>query len=422
MRGDMAPRNDRSIRNIPVSSAHRKRPARFEAPEYEEEDEPMPKIPRRRRKASRLFWISIVAVVVVFAVIGLLLSTLFSGASVVVYPRTATINPSTELSAQPNAPAGSLSYQVMTISVSGTTSVPASGTQKVSRQASGSITIYNSFSKDSQRLIANTRFEAPDGKIYRIHDSVVVPGMQGTTPGSASIMVYADSPGTEYNRGQTRFTIPGFKNDPRYTKFYADAASISGGFIGDEPAVASADLEAAKGAMATKLNDAAQKSLASQIPEGFILINNANQSTLSDLRQTPDGSGKASLSQTLTMSAALVRLSDLAAYVTSKSVENYGGEAVQFADPSAVSFAAAPNTKPIGKVSFTMSGATNVVWQYDDNAVKTAIAGKNKSQFESIIASFRPALTGAEVTLRPFWKSTFPSDLDKIKVVAGTKK
>lgn len=418
MRGDMAPRQDRSIRNIPVSSIHKKRPVRYES---EEVAEPV-RAPRRRKRGGGRLLILGIAVAVIFGILGLLLSTLFAGASVVVYPRTAAVTDTAQLFAQPNAPAGTLSYQTLTMSVSGTTSVSASGSQKVSRQASGVITITNAYNGETQRLIANTRFEAPDGKIYRIHESVVVPGMQGTTPGTAKVTVYADVAGAEYNRGATHFTVPGFKNDPRYSKFYADADSISGGFVGNEPAVAQADLDSAKAAMAQKLSESASNSIRQQVPEGFAIVENTAQSTYSDMRQTPEGSNSAALSQTLTTTVAAVRLSDLAAYTASKTVEGYAGEAVTFDDPTSVKITAATGTKPVGKIDFTVSGTKSIVWVYDPEAVKTALLGKNKANFETIISSFRPALTGAEVTLRPFWASQFPAEPSKIKVTEGAKK
>jgi hypothetical protein len=417
---DMSPRSDRSIRNIPVGSIRRAHPTRFEAEEYEEEETPLPPRRRKRRRGSRVFIFAALGVAVVFAIAGLLLSTLFVGASVVVHPRTATLPATATITAQPNAPAGTLSYATATISSAATTSVAASGTQKVSRQASGTIVISNAFSTEKQRLIANTRFEAPDGKIYRIHDSVEVPGMSGTTAGTATAVVYADAPGESYNRGATRFTIPGFKGDPRYEKFHADATSIAGGFVGNEPAVAPSDLAAAKTAMEERLKTSVRSSLTAQLPNDFIIIENSFQYTFSELRQTPDGSGKADLSLTVTVTAAAVRGSDLAAALAAQSVEGYDGSAVAFMDPSQITLTT--NDRPVGKITIAVSGVSSVVWQYDSAAFKAALVGKSKDSFESIVTSFRPALTGAEATVRPFWQSTFPSDPNKITVTSEPKK
>ena len=44
------------------------------------------------------------------------------------------------------------------------------------RKASGQIIVYNAYNDNNQKLIKNTRFETPDGKIYRIQASIIVPG------------------------------------------------------------------------------------------------------------------------------------------------------------------------------------------------------------------------------------------------------
>src|SRR5487761_2750335 len=138
---DMTPRGergDRSIRNIPVPSGHR--PARSPAPlpeetqpedpnqpMYEEDfSNPPPRQPRRRSGffGSRFFWV-LVVVVVVCAAIGLLMSTLFVGATVTVTPRSATVTAPATIEAQINAPAGTLPYQVVNSSRTASTTVPA---------------------------------------------------------------------------------------------------------------------------------------------------------------------------------------------------------------------------------------------------------------------------------------------------------
>ncbi len=135
--------------------------------------------PRRQRRrgflGSRFFWF-LVIIIVVCGIIGLLMSTLFAGASITVTPRSAAVAAPATMQAQINAPAGTLPYQVINSARTASTSVPATGTKQVSLSASGIATIYNAYSVASQDLVATTRFEAPDGKIYRIHNTVTVPG------------------------------------------------------------------------------------------------------------------------------------------------------------------------------------------------------------------------------------------------------
>src|SRR3984957_12988482 len=167
------PRGDRSIRNIPVPPGHRlirqDQPVAMETeqPMYEEDysgQPPQNARPRGRSRrgffGSRFFWV-LVVVIVICAAAGLLMSTLFAGATVTVSPRTATVTAPSTMQAQINAPAGILPYQVINASRTASTSVPASGPQQVSTPASGVITIYNDYGTASQDLVATTRFETP---------------------------------------------------------------------------------------------------------------------------------------------------------------------------------------------------------------------------------------------------------------------
>lgn len=420
------PSPDRSIRNIPVPANHRRMAMPPGASPGEEEPagtggRPTP--PRRSRRS--LFIWSAVIVVIACAVVGLLVSTLFTGATITVTPHSESVTPPATMLAMLNAPAGTLQYQIITMSQQGTTSVAANGTEQVSRQASGVITIYNAYSAAAQKLIANTRFQAPDGKIYRIHQAVTVPGETGGTPGSVSVTAYADQPGADYNRGATQFTIPGFVGDPRYTKMSAQTAGMTGGLVGTEPSVAPADLASAQAKLEQGLADSLQGATG-KIPQGFVVIPGTLHVTYSGVTKAPgQDNSTAVISEVAQGSADAVSLSDLAANIAKQTVQGYGGEAVNFADPSQITIALASSTKPAGgALTLALSGSPTLVWQFDPNALKQALLGKSKSQFETILQSFSPAIqcstdAPCKASIRPFWTSTFPSNPDKINVVTG---
>lgn len=418
---DMVPRDDRSIRNIPVPAAHHRRTQEYmEEHPQRRENELRPKSKTIRRKGMRRLLIIGTIVVVICAAGGLLLSTLFAGATVTVYPRQMQVTVPPTLIAESNAPVGMLSYEIMTITRSASTTVQATGSKNVSRAATGVVTIYNSYGSESQRLIANTRFEASDGKIYRVRDSVVVPGMSNGSPGTAVATVYADSPGVSYNRGQTRFTIPGFKGDPRYDKFYAETSAISGGYVGPEPSVAPTDLTKAREVLQQGLARAAQGTLGSQIPAGYIPVPGTIQATYSEITQTPGEGTTAIVGQSITMSAVIVSQELLAHIIAKQSVQGYAGESVIFKDVTAVTLAAATSSiTSTGRITLNISGTPTLIWRYDANKLADSLVGKNKNEFEAIIKQFSPAITRAEAKLRPFWDSSFPSERDNITVVEG---
>lgn len=409
---------DRSIRNIPVH--HRRHGA---APHEEPAELRQSRKSRRdpRRGRGRLLLAGL-AVVVVAALGGLLLSTVFAGASVSVTPRTAAVDMPASIPAQRSAPVGTLSYQTFSAAQSATTTVPATGTQQVSKQASGMLTIGNTGA--SQRLIANTRFEAPDGKIYRIHDSVVVPAGTGGKPGTASIAAYADSPGPDYNRsGNTNYTIPGFKGDPRYTKITAVSGAMTGGFVGSQPAVAAADLQKAKTTLEAQLNAAIQDVVVNDVPEGYTVVDGTVRISYSDIAQAPGSGNSASLSESATATGAVVRINDVAASVAKATLPSYGGEAITFANPDDITIAAATSTKPVAdSLTILLGGTSPLQWIFDPNALKAALVGKPKAQFKTIIKTFQPAILKADASIRPFWTSSFPSNPDKISVDIETGK
>ena len=330
--------------------------------------------------------------------------------------------------AQVNAPVGVLPYQVVSASRTASTTVKASGSSQVSKSASGTITIYNDYGTSPQALVATTRFAAQNGNIYRIKTGVTVPGAtkaaDGTlTPGTVSATVYADAPGATYNLGQTQFTIPGFKGDPRYIKFYAQTSGITGGFVGAQATVAPADLTAAQTALEQGLKGALQQAASTEIPKQYLLIAGTFAVTFGDITQTPIDANTVALSETAAANGDTVRTSDLAAAIAKQVVTGYNGEAVDFADTSAITVGLQGSSTPSqGSLTLSLSGSPTLVWQFDPNALKAALVGKSKSAFEQIVGSFAPAITCSQATpcsaaIRPFWSSTFPTDVNKITVV-----
>ncbi len=126
----------------------------------------------------------------------------------------------------------------------------ATGTSLGSAQkARGTVTITNAFSADAQSLVATTRLETPEGKIFRLQSGVTVPGMKDGQPGSVDTTVIADQPGTEYNITPATFTIPGFKGSPKYEKFSARSVkAMAGGSASNgtnQTVISKSDLEKA---------------------------------------------------------------------------------------------------------------------------------------------------------------------------------
>jgi len=418
MRDVLPPNNQdsRSIRNIPVPPGRRHFSRSDNSGQTGDES--------ARRGHGKFFWTFGGGFLVFCSIAGFLMTTVFAGAIVTVSPRQATVSLPTSLVSLPDAPLGQLSYETVTVSGKAERTLASQGETSSVASAQGTIVIYNAYNTSAQKLIANTRFETPDGKIYRIHEAVVVPGgtrkADGTlSPGSVSTVVYADQGGETYNIGATRFTIPGFKNDPRFNAFYAETQGITGGMSGTRPLVNEAELESAKASMEKELAESLVASVPSAIPEGYAQIQNTFIPIYGSITIHSAGEGQALVSLPASGTVAAVRLADLANMVAKGQVEGYGGEAVTFLHPEEIAITASTEISAPAiseRLTLTFSGASPLVWQFDPEALKQALAGKTKAEFDSIASSFAPAIAEATASIRPFWKTAFPENTKKIEV------
>jgi hypothetical protein len=96
-------------------------------------------------------------------------------------------------------------------------------------KARGKVTIYNHYSSQKQPLVETTRVLSENGKLFRLTEGVMVPGMSGEEPGVVEAKVIADEPGESYNIDPSVFTIEGFKGGPKYEKFEVKSTEVMQG-------------------------------------------------------------------------------------------------------------------------------------------------------------------------------------------------
>jgi hypothetical protein len=178
-----------------------------------------------QKPPKKKHWIFGTAIFALVAIFVISMMTVFSSATINITPKNQDIEVDMKIVAINGIEEGSIKYEIIKLSKTKTADLPATDEKAVELKASGKIVIYNNFSSEPQRLIVRTRFESPEGLIYRIPESVVVPGKSVKngveTPGSIEVEVFADEPGEKYNIKKSDFTIPGFKNDAnRYKNFH----------------------------------------------------------------------------------------------------------------------------------------------------------------------------------------------------------
>lgn len=156
-------------------------------------------------------------------------------------------------------------------------SVETSGTSAGNgAKARGVVIISNAYGTDPQPLVATTRFEAENGKVFRLTKGVTVPGVSEVNgkkePGVIEADVIADEAGEAYNIGASSFSIPGFKGNPKYDKITAKSKeSMTGGSsVGDADAktVSEADIDRAKEEAENRFRAMSEESFRGALAEG----------------------------------------------------------------------------------------------------------------------------------------------------------
>lgn len=302
-----------------------------------------------------------------------------------------------------------------------TVTLPKNSLKTASARAKGTLTIYNNYDAKSQKLIKGTRFATSDGKIFRIQDSVTVPGKSGSNAGSVSATVVADSEGDSYNIGPTRFTIPGFKGSPKYSGFYAESSkSMTGGSSGKTSGVSDLDMEEGKAKVNEKLKKTLTEQLSKSSPDGFTfspdtvfisygamnLIDSDNTTATYEMLATAT---TVYLKQENIIKGIVEKTQNVDTSSASVSILSSDGFVISMVDPTDI----ADPQKPVRLI---VTGTAPVVFKPNPEKVVDFVVGKNKSEFQEITKKIQFIET-AKSTLRPFWSSTFPSDRDKINVV-----
>jgi hypothetical protein len=304
-----------------------------------------------------------------------------------------------------------LPYKLLPVSKEGTKEVSATGpSTTIEKRASGNIIIYNN-SAASQQLIATTRFATPEGLEYRIDKPITIPAK-----GSIEAVVYADQPGESYNVGMKDFTIPGFKGTPKYEQFYARSkTALAGGFIGTMPQVSDADLKAANDELETSLKAQAVADIQLQKSADSVFFPTGSITSFTS-SVAPGESGKAVVTGKLTLEALLFdRATVEKAIADTKNGQQYRYDnleslAVIIQNPTPVtSFMSSP------VLSLKFAGTLTTGQSFDEEALRRALAGKSKAQLAEILRMY-PEITQAEATVRPFWKSSFPENPEKINI------
>ncbi len=342
-----------------------------------------------------------------------------AGATVTIEPKQRSVVINKSFMAKKNPQENELGFEVINLNETQKKSVSTTGEKKVEKRARGKVVIYNDYNSQPQRLIKNTRLLTPDGLIYRIESSIVVPGQTKkgnvVTPGSIEIEVAADEAGEKYNIDLTDFTIPGFKGDPRYEKFYGRSkVPMTGGFEGTIKTASALDIELARKELMITLKDKLTNRIKEQVPNSFILYDKAIYISFESI--SSDESSEVEIKAVV--NAVVISKEQMARNLAKEYIDDYRDENItsNYFDKLAIE----PDPKEgspwqTGVFPFALSGATTLTYVIDSEKLKEDLLGIPKNLVNDIYKNYS-GIEKAETSLIPKWKSALPEDRGKIKI------
>lgn len=278
----------------------------------------------------------------------------------------------------------------------------------------GFIYIYNAYSAVPQKLVAQTRFETKDGKIFRIQNPVIVPGakMSGTKmiPSSIKAMVTSDVAGEEYQIGSSYFTIPGFKGSPKYAGFYAESTE-SMTPIKNNSTLSSQEVERTKKNLEDALvNELKNDTLNTFKDSDLKLIDGASTVKIDDFKADSQ-----TISMKITWQAIFFKEKDFRALVDYSVLNKYPDlRNFNFEDNITYPQATRLDFKK-GEIFFTFELDKANAFTADLAGLKKELAGRDENGMRNIISN-KNFINSATISLWPFWVKQAPGNSDKINI------
>lgn len=312
--------------------------------------------------------------------------------------------------------------QFFNVEKNATQTFPTTGEKEVVQKARGKITVFNEYGTTPQVLIATTRFQTPDGLVFRTLKSITVPGTKVENgkiiPGSVSVDVVADKPGQSYNIPASKLGIPAFserKDAGRYEKIYGRSdEAMRGGAIGKAKVVTDIDFNTAKKTLSNQVTGGVEESLKTQT-SGLKVIN-----SLDVKLKEPESTAKtdeAADSFVMTVSGSIKTIGfkedDLRNLI--KQSINKSDNLTAIPEKLAISYSNITFDEVSNTLTFTVNIKGDGYAKIDLDKIKTDLSGKNANEIKDYFKGAAD-VESVKVILSPFWVQRIPQDKERTKV------
>jgi hypothetical protein len=352
------------------------------------------------------------------------ISSLFFKADIKVVAKEDTLPLKEVFEAKKNPQSNEFGYQIVTLenkvskTVEGTVS-------SLDQKAFGLITIKND-TTETQKLIANTRFQSPNGLIYRIKEAVTIPKATKTgtkiDSGSIDVLVYADESGDKYNLDKnTSLSLPGLKNTDKYKTVYAVVKNpIAGGGSNGSKTVDENTKKTVNIELSAELKKNLLAQVATQVPEGFIYYTDSINYNFDDISESTSTGNMVNLEKKGSMEVIIFDKKLLSKTIIDKMKEkNSLDVSSEIVNIKELHFnlskeLQSKNFSSFDKISFELSGDLKIMSVFDEAHLKNDILGVEKKDLKNLLSAKYPGIAEFNAKIFPFWKTKIPTNPDKV--------
>jgi len=296
------------------------------------------------------------------------------------------------------------------------------GEREIVQKARGIITVYNEYGSTPQTLIATTRFQSPDGLVFRTLKTIYIPPVRvddgNIIPGKIEVEVIADKPGSDYNIDAAEFRIVAFKERgylKRYEKMYGRSTKkFAGGVNGMAKVVTEGNYNEALKEITQELENEINSVLTNQTKNLELpFIPNIEIADIVSSAKIDEAAEEFTITISGTVRTAGFKKDDLFKLVQQIIEEKNQRTVVE--DKIVIEF---QNPRLVAEkdtliVDAIISGSMYAM--IDENQIINELLNKTEEEIKDYFKNLASVAT-AKVVLSPQWSKRIPEDIEKIHV------
>ncbi len=355
--------------------------------------------------------------------VGFLIWAIFfaAHATIIITARTTPTAVNTSVAIGPtlttNAETAVLKSVVQTDKESSSVSFDATGTQDIGDKATGQVKL-SVLSATTTPVPAGTQLTTSDGLVFVTDSAVTIPASVPCFPSfcaqSVNVAVTAAANGTKYNGATGNLSgAPGGAS----AQFTGPSA---GGTEKIVKIVLQADVESAKTQLAAQNSDAIKKKLQAKFDSNTVIVDGSFQISAGSPisapaigKESPDG--KAKLTSDVTYTLTGVTKGDLDQYLKAALQKQLSNGQQRVYDDGIGSVKLTGYTQTPTSISATINATGQIGPMINDNAIKEQAKGKRFGEIQGELRQIQ-GVSDADTHFSPFWVSSVPNDVNKIKI------